>query len=106
MDNPKVYLTEVHLWMGVKSIATNIATKIGATPDFGRIGGGYTYRSDPIQRCTSAKYTFGWSILGCTPRRGALGDTQRNLGPFFLGLTTLLVFLGAVVLRTLLEQST
>ena len=27
-----------------------------------------------------------------TPRGGALGDTQRNLGPFFLGLTTLLVF--------------
>ena len=35
----------------------------------------------PIQRCTSVKYTFGWSILGCTPRRGALGDTQRNLAP-------------------------
>ena len=33
-----------------------------------------------------------------TPRGGALGDTQRNLGPFFLGLTTLLVFLGAEVL--------
>ena len=62
----------------------------------------------PIQRCTSVKYTFGWSILGCTPRRGALRDTQRNLAPpaeglseihkeiwdlFFLGLTTLLVFL-------------
>ena len=34
--HPKVYLTEVHLWMGVKPIAT----KIGITPDFGRIGGG------------------------------------------------------------------
>ena len=47
------------------------------------------------------------------PRRGALGDTQRNLAPpaeglseihkeiwdlFFLGLTTLLVLFGAVVL--------
>ena len=32
----------------------------------------------PIQRCTSVKYTFGWSILGCTPRRGGLRDTQRN----------------------------
>ena len=72
-----------------------------------------TYRSDAIQRCTSVKYTFGWSILGCTPRRGALRDTQRNLAPpaeglseihkeiwdlFFLGLTTLLGFSGAVVL--------
>ena len=72
-----------------------------------------TYRSDPIQRCISVKYTFGWSILGCTPRRGALRDTQRNLAPpaeglseihkeiwdlFFLGLTTLLGFWGAVVL--------
>ena len=71
-----------------------------------------TYRSDPIQRCTSVKYTFGWSILGCTPRRGALGDTQRNLAPpaeglseihkeiwdLFLGWTTLLGFLGRVAL--------
>ena len=32
----------------------------------------------PISRCTSVKYTLIWSILGCTPRRGALRDTQRN----------------------------
>ena len=73
-----------------------------------------------IQRCTSIKYTFGWCILGYTPpprgsrrytkksrtpRGGALGDTQRNQGPFFLGLTTLLVFFWSGS-TTLLEQST
>ena len=36
MHHPKVYLTEVHLWMGVRSIGTTITT----IPDFGRIGGG------------------------------------------------------------------
>ena len=36
----------------------------------------------------------GWGGVG----GGGRGDTQREVGPFFLGLTTLLVFLGAVVL--------
>ena len=32
----------------------------------------------PIQRCTSVKYTFGWSILGCTPPpRGSPRYTKK-----------------------------
>ena len=66
--HPKVYFGQVHLWM----------VHFGVHPP-PRGSRRYTKKSG-------------------TPRGGALGDTQRNLGPFFLGLTTLLVFLGAVVL--------